>query len=303
MRKKFTTAGNWPTLGCTALLLLLAAGATSSGRVAAQGQEVAQGQAPSQAPAPPGGPTQPNRLAAPQIVRELFVPFADLPVVLEHAPQRVLLTRSQYDQLLREAKRTPNDPAPRRASLVSADYEATLSDGRAAISGRIVVDVLERGVHVVPLSLGGVGLRSATLDGQPAPLAIDAADGVVLIVRDPGRKQLQLELVAPLETTAALQSLSARLPRAATSSMKIVVPGNVEVKSGAAVVRRSVDAAANLTRFDLIPHASGEPLVMTLNNRQLLRDRVVISRSVLIDEVTQGYERLHATVSLSVLHG
>ncbi|HND56076.1 MAG TPA: hypothetical protein PLV92_26855, partial [Pirellulaceae bacterium] len=298
MRKKITTAGSWPTLVCTALLILAAA--NGSAPVAAQPQAPAQ--PPAQSADTIGGPGRPDRVAAPQIVRELFVPFADLPVVLEHAPQRVLLTRAQYDQLLRDAKRTPNDPAPRRASLVSADYEATLSDGRAAISGRIVVDVLDRGVHVVPLSLGGVGLRSATLDGQPAPLAIDAADGVVLIVRDPGRKQLQLELVAPLETTAALQSLSARLPRAATSSMKIVVPGNVEVKSGAAVVRRSVDAAANLTRFELIPHASGEPLVMTLNNRQLLRDRVVISRSVLIDEVTQGYERLHATVSLSVLH-
>ena len=42
---------------------------------------------------------------------------------------------------------------------------------------------------------------------------------------------------------------------------------------------------------------------MTLNSRlQRRKQRAVVARSVLVDEVTQAYERLHATVSLGVLH-
>ncbi|MCI0360789.1 MAG: hypothetical protein L0211_20110, partial [Planctomycetaceae bacterium] len=37
--------------------------------------------------------------------------------------------------------------------------------------------------------------------------------------------------------------------------------------------------------------------------RLLQAERVVVARSVLVDEVTQGYERIHATVSHRVLHG
>ena len=44
-------------------------------------------------------------------------------------------------------------------------------------------------------------------------------------------------------------------------------------------------------------------IVMSLNNRLLHEQRVVVARSVLVDEVTQGYERIHATVSHRVLHG
>ena len=78
------------------------------------------------------------------------------------------------------------------------------------------------------------------------------------------------------------------------------MPGNVEVKSGAEVIRREIDTAANVTRFELLPQRDQTTLVMSLNNRILLQQRVVMARSVLIDELTQTYDKLHATVSLAV---
>ena len=87
------------------------------------------------------------------------------------------------------------------------------------------------------------------------------------------------------------------------ATMSLSVNGNVELKSGADVLSRAIDAEKGVTRFQLLMRRGPQTLVMTLNNRQLLKDRVVVARSVLVDEVTQAYERLHATMSLAVLHG
>ena len=64
-------------------------------------------------------------------IREIFVPFEDLDVLLEGDAQRVFLTREQYEDLLEKAKETPETPAPRAAMLSTADYEGTVSEGRA----------------------------------------------------------------------------------------------------------------------------------------------------------------------------
>ncbi|MCH5373997.1 MAG: hypothetical protein JJ992_08475, partial [Planctomycetes bacterium] len=81
------------------------------------------------------------------------------------------------------------------------------------------------------------------------------------------------------------------------------VPGNVEVKSGAQVVERVVDETAGVTHFEVVLPREQLSLVMSLNNRMLRQQQVVVSRSVDVDEVTTAYERLHTTVSLDVLHG
>ena len=102
--------------------------------------------------------------------REIFVPFSDLHVLLEQQPKRVLLSREEYDDLLKKAKKTPDEHAPQAALIVSADYRAILSQQRAEILGTLGIEVLEDGLHALPLDLGGVGLRSATFDGKGAAL-------------------------------------------------------------------------------------------------------------------------------------
>ena len=48
----------------------------------------------------------------PEKVREIFVPFKDLNILLENQPRRVLLSRQQYDELLKKAKITPGPARP-----------------------------------------------------------------------------------------------------------------------------------------------------------------------------------------------
>jgi len=100
--------------------------------------------------------------AAPTRVREIFVPFADLNVVLEADIQRVFLTRQEYEALLAKAKQSPLLPPPQAASLLSAEYDAQIEDGRALIQGKLVLEVLDKGLQALPLDLSGVGIRKAT---------------------------------------------------------------------------------------------------------------------------------------------
>ncbi|MBM4018892.1 MAG: hypothetical protein FJ288_11270, partial [Planctomycetes bacterium] len=235
-------------------------------------------------------------------VRELYVPFEDLSVLLESKTQRVLLPRNEYEDLLARAKKTADSRAPAAALIASAEYAVACGPERAELAGALAVSVLEDGLHAVGLDLAGVGLRSAALDGKGAPIGLADDGRLVLFVQGKGEHKLTLQMVSPLQTTAATQVLAFRLPAPPASRLALTVPGDVEVRSGAAVARRTFDEAAGETRFELLLPRGDVSLVMSLNSRLRRQDRVVVARSVLVDEVTQGYERLHATVSLAVLH-
>ena len=249
------------------------------------------------APAFAGGPSDTEKPR-----REIFVPFADLNVVLENQPRRVLMSREEFDALVKRAKKTPEKHAPQQILLLAADYDVAAEAQRAIIRGKLTLEVLEEGLHLLPLDLGGIGLVSALLDGKPAALG-PAGDGrLALVAEGVGRHELALEMVTPLETTAARQLLRFKLPRPPAAQMKLVVPGDVEVKSGAEIVSRVVEKNPRVTRFQLIPRPGDTVLAMTLNSHLAQQERAVVAASVLLSEVTQAYEKLHATVSLKVLY-
>ena len=235
-------------------------------------------------------------------VRELFIPFKDLHAVLEGQPRRVLLSRDEYADLMAQVKKSAETNAPIAAAVTSAEYSVDVAAERAMLNGVLAVEVMEDGLHTVPLDLSGVGLASATLNDQPAAIG-RADDGrLLLFVAGKGRHLLMLNMTAAVQTTAAQQTLSVRLPTPAAAKTMLTVPGDVEVKSGAAVISRVVDGDERLTRFELLAARGDLAVVMSLNSRLKRQDRLVVASSVLVDEVTLAYERLHATVSLAVLH-
>jgi autotransporter-associated beta strand protein len=238
----------------------------------------------------------------PAKLREIFVPYPDLKVILESGPHRVLLSREQYDDLVKKARKTPEKHILHPTVAVSSDYNITVEDGRARIRGTLVIDVLDDGLHLMPLNLGGVGLMGATLDNQPAAIG-RAADGQLnLLVSGVAQHRLSLDMVAPLEMTSAQQVLSFRLANAAVGKWRLTVSGDVEIKGGADVVSRDLDKAANITRFELLPRGGDTTILMSLNSHLQRREQAVASRCIVFDEVTEAYERLHATMTFWVLH-
>ena len=77
----------------------------------------------------------------------------------------------------------------------------------------------------------------------------------------------------------------------------------MEVKSGAVVVSRNIDVDGNVTDFEILPNSEMMSILISLNNKKLRDQSTVIARGVLVEEITQGYERLHATMSMGVLNG
>ncbi len=235
-------------------------------------------------------------------IREIFVPFEDLHILLENQPRRVMLSRQEYQTLLRRAEKAPDRSVPKAVVPLSAEYAVTVGDGRAEIAGTIVLEVLADGLQLVDLELAGVGLRGAMLDGGGAAIGRAERGGLKLFVEGVGRHELTLELVTSVDTTAALQTLAFTVPTTPATRLSLDVPGDVEVRSGAPVVSRIFDEAIQQTHFELLPKPGQITLVMTLNNRLLQSRRVVVARSVIMDEVTESYERVHATFSMAVLH-
>jgi hypothetical protein len=234
--------------------------------------------------APCGAAPQAAPAAQPEdrLVREIFVPFDALSGIVGGENERVFMTREEYVALEKEARQKPPTLAPQGAVLLRAAYEGTIRDAVATVRGQLELEVLNPGLHVVPLPFEGVALRTATLDGTTAPVARNPQGQVVLFVRDAGRHRLDVEIQVPVVVTAAQQSLQFRLPTAGSSTLRLAVPGNVEVKSGAQVVDRQYVEAEDQTRFELLSADGAVSVVMSLNNRRLREDRVVLARSVLV---------------------
>jgi len=238
----------------------------------------------------------------PEKVREILVPFSDLRVILENQPRRVLLSRAEYDALVKKAKKSPESHAPLPAVLASAEYKITTDGQQARFSGTLEIDVLEDGLHALPLDIGGVGLLAARLDDRDAPIGRGADGRLSLLVEGRGPHRLTLEMVGPLETTSAQQVLNFRLPQGAAGRMFLTVPGDVELKTGAAVVSRRLDEAASVTRFEVLPPAGQATILLSLNSHLQRKEQIVAAREVLVDEITEACERLHASVTMVVLH-
>lgn len=236
-------------------------------------------------------------------VRELFVPFSDLQFLLNQSnEQRVLISRAEFEALQARAVKEEERRAPQGALLSGAQYQIAIADERATITGEVGIEVLEAGVHALPMDIGGIGLQTVLLNDKPAPIGRGVKGPLLLMVEGVGTHALQLEAIAPIETTAARQILHFRLPMPGATTLHLTIPGDVEVKSGAAVIARVFDEAKAETRFELLAERGLVNLVMSLNSRLKRTERAVIAQSVLVNEVTTAYERLHATISLDVLH-
>ncbi|QDV55908.1 hypothetical protein [Rosistilla oblonga] len=236
-------------------------------------------------------------------IREIFVPFEDLNVLLQSNTNHVFLTRQQYDDLIAQAKQTPLAQTPTAATVLSVTYEATVETGRVMIDAAIEIDVLRAGLQVIPLSLARIGVLEATLDGRPAAIGKGESGDPSLFVEGIGRHTLKLRLVAALSNTTTQQTFTLQLPTPPATSFYLSGPGNIQMADSTQVVSQSYDADADRSRLQLLISPGINQLAMGIGNRQMRQQSVVVARSVLVAEVTESYQRLHATVSMEVLHG
>lgn len=245
------------------------------------------------------------------VLREIYVPEDRLDAVFEAAVNRMVLQRDEYETLREKARQAAEaqweksrEPKPPVGAVVLAsDFTIRVVDRRALFDGTLEVDVLHDRPVALPLPSTNVRILTATLDGKPAPLDPENA---VLDLAGKGRKTVTLHLVSPLETDATRQELRFAIPPAPRERTVLEVPGDVELRSGAAVIDRRVEGEGEnrKTRFELLlqPDDGLNRLVLTLNSHKTRRQRTVIARSIQFAEVAETYQRLRATFSFDVKH-
>lgn len=242
----------------------------------------------------------------PPVQRELYIPFDDLPLVLSSPNQRIMLTREEYDDLRKRSGKSQVAVAdPFDAIIRNAKYQAQVTSQYALISGTISVESLKQGPLLVPLDLNIHGLKLATINEAPASIVIDGDGKPNLVVETKGEHTLRLEIVTPVSTTASQQIIDFQVPVVAQSSMELRVPGNVEIKSGSAVLERQVDSddGKESTSFDLLLQPGPNSIHFSLNNRVTQNQASTSAQLTLIDTVRPGLETLSVTATLNVPNG
>ncbi|MGY8731646.1 MAG: hypothetical protein ACKVK0_05890 [Pirellulales bacterium] len=238
-----------------------------------------------------------------EIKREIYVPFDDLKTVLASGIQRIYLPRSEYEILLKKANIKPGDTPPQQSLLRSAKYRINVLSDSALVVGDFEVESLAAGLQQLPLEFSGVSILNVTAGENSASLVRDSDQLVRLLLPSIGKSQVQFSMSTAVQHAAAEQTLTMLLPHAANSIIELIVPGNIEIKSGASVLERTIDKVKNVTRFELLAKPGPLRITMSLNNKRLKTEEIIVARNVLVAELTQAIQRLHGTFSMQVQQG
>ena len=194
---------------------------------------------PAPKPTPPAEPDQ----------REVWVPANKLKDILAKYPNAVVLSREQYETLVRDAAldKRPAPAAPRRAALTEAKYQARLAGKVVQITGALTVKVLADEWAQVPLDFGGASIGAVSVDGEAAlmperiPQAVgvegkaaptaNAAAPMALLLRGRGERKITVEFSLPVSLETGLSRLRIKLPSAAAGSFVFDLPPNQRVES------------------------------------------------------------------------
>lgn len=149
------------------------------------------------------------------------------------APEQVTMTLTEFLKLYEQTKDRTEDPkAPTSFTLSSARYtgRVVVDDDvpvSAVFRGRFRVEALQpRGHWVrVPLLPGAVAVRSATLDGRPAPLVLEG-NAYKLVTDRRGPFVVDVEFAAAVGTQDGSTGFQFGLMPSGATEVELAVPGS-----------------------------------------------------------------------------
>ena len=182
--------------------------------------------------------------------RELWVPEKSVAAALKTMPKAVVLTREQFDTLLRDsAAGTTADPRtpPATAILRSVRYSGTVGEKAVLIHGEFVVECLAETWAELPLELDPHWLGAVTVDGASAAVAT-TDQAAMLVVRGRGRHAVTIDFAVPLTESAGSRMLTLRAPGTVEATLDLTVPEALKIESALPFTR-----AGGTARFALPP--------------------------------------------------
>src|SRR5262245_15432583 len=235
-------------------------------------------------------------LAAAQLARAQEPPRADGWVVLGLEEYRALRAKAFPS--------TPDPlPPPVDATLTRVDYELRVNGDTVTGEARLTVDVLKQGWVSVQMPAGML-VRGARLEGRTTAL-VDGTPPRVLIARS-GRSVLSLDIVVPIETSGAIESMTLPASSSALSAVTLVVPRTgIDLTVGGGFVAEQ--AESNTENRWTVYGSPGRPLTFSWQRRiddrrqtLPLRARARITELVALGEETSP---ITASVRVDVSQG
>lgn len=199
--------------------------------------------------------TPKNTSAAPER-REVWVPADQLQSILKKDPKAVVLSREQYETLLRDAKLSPKpDEEPPTAAVISSVVCTGIVEGNALrlhVEGK--AEVFTDQWATVPFGSASKSLDSLQCDGETAirclsePSKARRRSPLQLLLHGKGTHPFTAEYVFTIQHLEnGDNSAELLLPQAMSSLIKIDLPPNVKAWSDKPLVQKPGDKVTSVT--------------------------------------------------------
>ena len=160
---------------------------------------------------------------AEQSKSEIYVPYQDLPELIDPANKAILMEREQFEKLLSAAKELGREGL-KLGQITNAQYSAQIQNENVTLTGRLEVVSMSSDPVQVALAFAQVGLNRVVLDGKPAPLGYDKQGRLVLILTSKGTHQLEIEAKTKLQELASGGTqFSVSIPEATAGALNLLL--------------------------------------------------------------------------------
>ncbi|WP_417385274.1 hypothetical protein [Gimesia sp.] len=234
----------------------------------------------------------------------VYLPLDQLDAIMSRDKSGVLLSRSEYDALKKQAKQGTGDLSlPRSNALIyAADYQTMIVDRQLLIKATISIRQFRQRLTIIDLPLSGLAVESAELNQQPAMIARSASKTQMLQLfsQKSGEHQLVLQLSAPLNTVGSDQVSQFQLLPGVASQFKIELPEKQHLIVNELKVK-PLDAAGEAVSYEFPIGGNGQVVLkLTEQSREQTNDSLVFARSGIGVSVSPGKVAWQAQTTLNI---
>ena len=235
---------------------------------------------------------------------KIYVPYRDLPSLIDPSDRAVLMDRQAFAKLLAAAEANKRADETLEAAHVSdATYTASVVGQRVSVRGDLTVVSMSDLPVSVPLGFGQIGLTEVSLDSKDAPLGYDSAGRLVLVVTGRGLHKLAVAgSTALTELRGGGMQFGLSVPTATAGEMALTAGGDLEVHSVSPVTEVKYDKAADKTAARLtVGGQSAITVVLLGNGRQEDQRAIILGNSATTVQLTASSATLNCLYTAEVL--
>ena len=222
----------------------------------------------------------------------VYLPVDELDALIARDRSGVLLPRTQYEALKKQANVNSGGVALPKSNLVihDATYQAKISDHQLIIEATISFRQFKQQLTVINLPFSGLAVEAAMLDQRPAMIARSSGKTALLQLfnQEQGEHQLVLQLSAALNTVGSDQVSQFQLLPQVASRFKIEIPANqhlivndLKVKSSAPADKKGI--------YEFPIGGEGQvSLKITEQAREQSNDSLIFARTAIGVSVSPG---------------